>query len=125
MKPYTEDSFILKMPRAWSTCAINSFQYRRLDSRTSYEAKSRNPVRPPKLVRGYELRDFLKRSGFPFEWIDLKTDGDQGDWRCDRGSMIPSFPFAFSWRKARCCSGLPFAISCRADWFRGPKHEAI
>ena len=32
--------------------AITVFQYRRLDSRTSYEAKSRNPLRTPKLLRG-------------------------------------------------------------------------
>ena len=30
----------------------------------------------PNSSEAYELRDFLKRSGFPFEWIDLKTDDD-------------------------------------------------
>src|SRR6266850_2574190 len=30
----------------------------------------------PNSPEAYELRDFLKRSGFPFEWIDLKTDDD-------------------------------------------------
>ena len=28
----------------------------------------------PNSPEAYELRDFLKRSGFQFEWIDLKTD---------------------------------------------------
>jgi len=60
----TEDSFILKIAaRLGPRRAINSFQYRRLDSRTSYEAKSRNPVRPPTRPRAMKLRDFLKRSG--------------------------------------------------------------
>jgi short chain dehydrogenase len=30
----------------------------------------------PNSPEAYELRDFLKRSGFPFEWVDLKTDDD-------------------------------------------------
>jgi hypothetical protein len=30
----------------------------------------------PNSAEAYDLRDFLKRSGFPFEWIDLKTEDD-------------------------------------------------
>ena len=33
----------------------------------------------PNSPEAYELRDFLKRSGFPFEWIDLNTDDDAGE----------------------------------------------
>jgi hypothetical protein len=63
----------------------------------------------PNSSEAYALRDFLKRSGVPFEWIDLKSDDDARSLAGVTGLNDPRLPV--SWRKAPCCSGLPFATS--------------
>ena len=62
----------------------------------------------PNSPEAYELRDFLKRSGFPFEWIDLKTDDDARRLAGVTGLNDPRLPVCIMEKVSRCTGYVEF-----------------
>ncbi len=77
----------------------------------------------PNSSEGYELRDFLKRSGVPFEWIDLKTDGDARRLAGVTGLNDPRLPVCVMEKGSVLFRPTLRDLAAALDWFRGPKHE--
>ena len=77
----------------------------------------------PNSSEGYELRDFLKRSGFPFEWIDLKTDDDARRLAGVNGLNDPRLPVCIMEKGSVLFRPSIRDLAAALDWFRGPKHE--
>src|SRR6202008_682767 len=71
----------------------------------------------------YELRDFLKRSGFPFEWIDLKTDDDARRLAGVTGLNDPRLPACVMEKSSVLFRPTIRDLAAALDWFRGPEHE--
>ena len=77
----------------------------------------------PNSSEAYELRDFLKRSGFPFEWIDLKTDDDARKLAGVTGLNDPRLPVCVMEKGSVLFLPTIRDLAAALDWFRGPKHE--
>ena len=77
----------------------------------------------PNSPEAYELRDFLKRSGFPFEWIDLKTDDDARRLAGVTGLDDPRLPVCVMEKGSVLFRPTIRDLAAALDWFRGPKHE--
>ena len=77
----------------------------------------------PNSSEAYELRDFLKRSGFPFEWIDLKTDDDARKLAGVTGLNDPRLPVCVMEKGSVLFRPTIRDLAAALDWFRGPKHE--
>ncbi len=77
----------------------------------------------PNSSEAYELRDFLKRSGFPFEWIDLKTDDDARRLAGVTGLNDPRLPACVLDKGSVLFRPTTRDLAAALDWFRGPKHE--
>ena len=71
----------------------------------------------------YELRDFLKRSGFRFEWIDLKTDEEARTLAGVSGLNDPRLPICVMEKGSVLVRPTIPDLAAALDWFRGPKHE--
>ena len=71
----------------------------------------------------YELRDFLKRSEFPFEWIDLKTDDDARRTAGVTGLNDPRLPVCIMEKGSVLFRPTVRDLAAALDWFRGPKHD--
>jgi len=69
----------------------------------------------------YEI--FLKRSGFPFEWIDLKTDDDARRLAGVTGPDDPRLPVCVMEKGSVLFRPTIRDLAAALDWFRGPKHE--
>src|SRR6266481_2430824 len=77
----------------------------------------------PNSSEAYGLRDFLKRSGFPFEWIDLKTDDDARRLAGVTGLNDPRIPVCVMEKGSVLFRPTIRDLATALDWFRGPKHE--
>src|SRR5258708_11298827 len=77
----------------------------------------------PNSPEAYELRDFLKRSGFPFEWIDLKTDDDARRVGGAAGADEPWLTVCVMEKGSVLFRPTIRAPAAALDWFRGPKHR--
>ena len=77
----------------------------------------------PNSPEAYELRDFLKRSGFPFEWIDLKTDDDARRLAGVTGLDDPRLPVCVMEKGSVLFRPTIRDLAAALDWFRGPKHR--
>src|SRR6201987_2998561 len=77
----------------------------------------------PNSPEAYELRDFLKRSGFPFEWIDLQTDDDARRLAGVTGLNDPRLPVCVMEKGSVLFRPTIRDLAAALDWFRGPKHE--
>jgi thioredoxin reductase (NADPH) len=77
----------------------------------------------PNSPEAYELRDFLKRSGSPFEWIDLKTDDDARRLAGVTGLDDPRLPVCVMEKGSVLFRPTIRDLAAALDWFRGPKHE--
>jgi thioredoxin reductase (NADPH) len=77
----------------------------------------------PNSSEAYKLRDFLKRSGFPFEWIDLKTDDDARRLAGMTGLNDPRLPVCVMEKGSVLFRPTIRDLAAALDWFRGPKHE--
>jgi len=77
----------------------------------------------PKSPEAYELRDFLTRSGFPFEWVELKTDNDARRLAGVTGLDDPRLPVCLLERGSVLFRPTIRDLAAALDWFRGPKHE--
>jgi len=74
----------------------------------------------PNSPEAYELRDFLKRSGFPFEWIDLKTDDDARRLAGVTGLDDPRLPVCVMEKGSVLFRPTIRDLAAALDWFRGP-----
>jgi hypothetical protein len=77
----------------------------------------------PNSPEAYELRDFLKRSGFLFEWIDLNTDDDARRLAGVTGLDDPRLPACVMEKGSVLFRPTIRDLAAALDWFRGPKHE--
>ena len=77
----------------------------------------------PNSPEAYELRDFLKRSGVPFEWIDLRTDEDARRLAGVSGLNDPRLPVCVLEKGSVLFRPSIRDLAAALDWFRGPRHE--
>ena len=65
----------------------------------------------------------MKRSGFPFEWIDLKTDDGARRLAGVTGLNDPRLPVCVMEKGSVLFRPTIRDLDAALDWFRGPKHE--
>ena len=77
----------------------------------------------PNSSEAYDLRDFLKRSGVPFEWTDVKTDEEARTLAGVTGLEDPRLPVCVLGKDSVLFRPTIRDLAAALDWFRGPKYE--
>jgi thioredoxin reductase (NADPH) len=77
----------------------------------------------PNSPEAYLLRDFLTRSGFPFEWIELKTDEDAKNLAGVSGRDDPRLPVCVLEHGSVLYRPTIHDLASAFDWFQRPKYD--
>lgn len=70
----------------------------------------------------YMIRDFLQRSGVPFEWIELRSDEDARTKAGAESLRDPRLPLCVFWDGTRMECPTIRQITEKLGWFRAPSH---
>jgi thioredoxin reductase (NADPH) len=78
---------------------------------------------PSTSAPGYEIRDFLTRNCFDYDWVELNTDSEAQSLTGVSGLTDPRLPLCVISQNARLYRPSLRDLATALEWFKGPNYE--